>query len=518
MYKRSVLVLWTMFSSHLGLATDIHDFVRRGESEVLASYISSVSTRNPKELNEQNEDGETPLHIAVIHQPVEITRLLIANGANVNARDKHGKTPLHNAQAKHMVPLLENGADIEARDNYGNTPLQSMSIWLRTPECLLLMHRGASVATKDNHGCTLLHSITMHHVKQEEGQCALAKEFLARGADVNAGAMVQDTPLHEAAKYGNTSYARFLLENGALVDAPGFFQKTSLHNAAEAGHVLTAALLLEYHADMQQRNRDGQTPLHLAVIKGHEPLTEYLLERADPADTQLLLHDIIVDGKNKINILRMLLRKGANPNVKRDEGKFRALNSRFGGATPLHVVAFQNLYNGNCFATPEECQTMGTLLLEHDADPNIPDFEGHPPLHYAVETNQVSLAQALLEHGARVDEGTLMGQTALHLAVWSHNRSRSVGFTEEERLPLVQLLLERGANPNAQIIQGGYCGRTPLLGAVLSNFAKISALLIRYGANATLPDFSGSTPLQTAEARKCEPLIQLLRENGGDQA
>lgn len=86
----------------------------------------------------------TPLHSAAAARQLEIARVLLAHGADVNARQADsGFTPLHEAAANGDLELakllLEKGADINARMKDGQTPLASalsrsqpeMAEWLR---------------------------------------------------------------------------------------------------------------------------------------------------------------------------------------------------------------------------------------------------------------------------------------------------------------------------------------------------------------------------------------------------
>jgi hypothetical protein len=73
--------------------------------------------------------GGPPLHHAAYHCKDRAAALLIAKGADVNARGGKGLTALHRAAFKDCVPmvtlLLENGADINVRDTmYDCTPLE----------------------------------------------------------------------------------------------------------------------------------------------------------------------------------------------------------------------------------------------------------------------------------------------------------------------------------------------------------------------------------------------------------
>ncbi|HEX3187412.1 MAG TPA: ankyrin repeat domain-containing protein [Pyrinomonadaceae bacterium] len=78
----------------------------------------------------------TPLASAAAAKQTEIARLLIAHGANVNARAASGHIPLHEAAGNgnvEMVKLLiENGADVNARTDDGKTPLDFAIEYKRT--------------------------------------------------------------------------------------------------------------------------------------------------------------------------------------------------------------------------------------------------------------------------------------------------------------------------------------------------------------------------------------------------
>ena len=101
------------------------------------------------DVNAKGPGGETPLHSAAFEGHKEIAELLIAKGADVNAKkkDKIGLTPLHIAAVaghKEVAELLiAKGADINTKNDFGETPLDA-AILFKSPELadLLRKHGG----------------------------------------------------------------------------------------------------------------------------------------------------------------------------------------------------------------------------------------------------------------------------------------------------------------------------------------------------------------------------------------
>ena len=80
------------------------------------------------DVNASNFAGWTPLHRAAIKGHTQIIQLLIANGADVNAKhDAFGTTPLHYAaeegHKKIAELLITKGANVNLLDRFKKTPL-----------------------------------------------------------------------------------------------------------------------------------------------------------------------------------------------------------------------------------------------------------------------------------------------------------------------------------------------------------------------------------------------------------
>src|SRR5690242_5601993 len=107
-----------------GWGTPLHLAAEMGHVE-----IAKLLLDNGADVNAVGIRGFTPLHSAAWSGRTDVAKVLIAHGANVNAGDENGETPLVWASgAGHtntIILLLDSGADVNARDKFGNCPLSS---------------------------------------------------------------------------------------------------------------------------------------------------------------------------------------------------------------------------------------------------------------------------------------------------------------------------------------------------------------------------------------------------------
>jgi ankyrin repeat protein len=104
--------------------TYLHRAARLGSVDVallLLGYGAEVNARAHNEL------ANTPILCAVIGAHIDLVKLLLARGADVNLANSAGATPLHKAaitgNCAVLRLLLAHQAQVDARNSGGQTPL-----------------------------------------------------------------------------------------------------------------------------------------------------------------------------------------------------------------------------------------------------------------------------------------------------------------------------------------------------------------------------------------------------------
>jgi ankyrin repeat protein len=113
----------------------------RGDTEGLKKVITEDTDRNIRDAL-----GRTALHAAMFQSNIEVIRILIQNGWDINAEStKSGNTPLHDAVMAGNVNaaklLLEKGADKSIKNKAGLTPMQAAANEGKRELVLALMDR-----------------------------------------------------------------------------------------------------------------------------------------------------------------------------------------------------------------------------------------------------------------------------------------------------------------------------------------------------------------------------------------
>lgn len=221
----------------------------------------------------------TQLHYAVSVNNIRAVKILLENGADVNAKDYVGTTPLHNAatfndQNLEIVKiLLEYGAELDVIDQYGSTPLFRAASSNNFDTVEILLENGADANGKGTNGNPPL------SVAVSNNDIDTSKLLIEYGADVNTTNVFGEKPLHQAAFRNNIDIANILIENGADVNAKDQDGATPLHHAAFNNSLEIVKILLDNGADVSLENKDGNTPQQIAVSNNNIEIAELLIQK-----------------------------------------------------------------------------------------------------------------------------------------------------------------------------------------------------------------------------------------------
>lgn len=459
------------FASQKGAPDALLAAARDGDAVAL-----KVQLRAGVDADVEEPDGTRALHHAARLEDVDAVRMLLAARADARAATALQVTPLllsiGNGNAVITRMLLDAGADPNARDVAGETMLMAAAR-AGSPEIIgLLLRDGARLEDTDTEfGQTAL----VHAARA--GQAAAVRELLAAGANVMARTRVGPAPNFRRIGGTQGKGVEKSPARGARAAIPG--GKTALHYAARDGHLEAVRLLLDAKAVLDDRDPNGITPLILAASNDRAAVATLLIERG--ADIQAIdwygrtpLWAAIdlrnrdtpqpqegngVDRAGNLELIRLLLQRGADPNTRiREMPVVRA-----------HVLP------------------LGSLSWV--------DFTGETPFIRAALSGDVAVMKLLLSHGADPSIATTGGTTAL-MAAAGVNWTIAQTFDEgpSALFEAVRICVEAGNDVNAANSKG----MRAIHGAANRGSDEIIRYLAEHGADLRARDSEGRTPLDWA--------------------
>lgn len=409
---------------------------KEGYREVVRALIDAGGPVTGKE-------GDRAIANAVEAKQWEITRYLLKQGANVNARGFLGR-PLLSLAAWTNQPalaflLLAHGADpnLKSESESGETPLQMAALWTDSPALIgILLKIGA------RHDPEVLLNTC--------GKKSPAKleVLLAAGVDLAVAGDNKETCLHAAVRSGSVTTVAFVLQQPQggkqLATRDGYGYTPLMRAASKKGHEFAAVVeqLLAAGSPIDGQDGDGNTVLHLAAEANSAAAIRLLLAKGATQASNRLGKTPIAWAANWGNLDAVLaLDQPLQVKVPRpwlpdlvvklvDSTKDSAALARaleFYGAQidqPSRSEALYWAVNGNQIEAAK-------VLLDHGADPNSAK-SGVPIL----QAQSVAMAELLWQRGARLDSPGAAGWTVL------------IEAAKESNIALMRWLLAHGAKPN----------------------------------------------------------------------
>lgn len=231
-----------------------------------------------------------PLEVAAHYGDNNLIKLFLDHGANINHAGVGGETALHSAtKMGHLDTvklLLNNGADMNAicdksiksrTIEYSGRDIHAIDLAAENGHNDLIeffIKKGVKIDRIDNHGNTpLLLAANNGHAKTVE-------LLIKKGLKVNWQNHLLDTPLHKAVKNGHNEVIKILLKNGASVKLKDDCGRTPLFVAAQNGQAKTIDILLKHRADINSFNEVGLTPLQVCSSWDNDKnMVEFLLNK-----------------------------------------------------------------------------------------------------------------------------------------------------------------------------------------------------------------------------------------------
>ena len=314
--------------------------------------------------------------------------------------------------------------------------------------------------------------------------------------------------IQKAAQFGNNEAVHFL-QDVSNVDRTHNESKP-FPVASDPGHLPVDSTSLLGNPNAQD-DETGYPQLILASGNGMYQMVEILLKKgADPnirnenGETALIFASL----NGHYQVIEILLKNGADPNIQKEDGRTALIEASENGHYQVVKILLKNGADPNIpnneallFAIQEGHYQVVEILLNNGADPNVQNEDGTTALIEASENGHYQVVEILLKNGADPNIRNENGRTALIKA--SSNGHQQV----------VELLLEKQADPN---VRNSKNGKTALIKASSNGHYQVVETLLKNGADPNIQKEDGTTALIKASENGHYQVVEILLKNGAD--
>jgi ankyrin repeat protein len=444
-------------------------------SEKIANEKKHVLLQLPDKIdvNFQLKDGRTALMFACCNNDLNVVKDLINKGADVNlVENEFQNSALFMSISKNKIEiskyLINNGANVNLLNIYNENVLFWAVVHKNYELVELLCNKGCNINIFNNKG---QHPLFLA-IKSKEYE--IVKILIKYKANLEMKETIyEDTPLLASMK--SEEIACLLIESGADIHAENKIKDTPIHIATLLNNFPVVKKLYEKGADLNKMNDQSHNPIIFATGNGYVEIFKFLLDKnvnldVKDVNNEPLLNICIIH--NRLEMIELLILKDTNLINKID----------YNYKTPLDIAVKLNKLD------------FVKLLLKHGANPNPKKSVDYSPIHEAFINKNYQIIDLLIKYG--VDKMHL-----LNMYIWFDN------FEDIEPLIIKNKYLINQKNTDYY---------TPLMCAASQNKIKIVELLLKYGANPNINNYSNRSPLFEAVYHQNYDMVKLLIENGAD--
>ncbi|KAI9852682.1 MAG: Ankyrin repeat domain-containing protein 44 [Vezdaea acicularis] len=497
-----------------GQYNSLHSAAGYGYTSIVSLFVEKVKDLDLDLAN--SKSGKTPLQLAVMNGHEETVTLLLASGANIDARSNIGTTALFHAVGleneetalKLTQLLLDHGADINARS---------------------------------------LDQATLLHIAASAGHVSIAEILLGRDLLIDIEGEFGCTPIYVAALCGNKAFVEYCIEQGADVTKGDNMGNTALHVALTSD--VAEIILQRPGMDINMLSSESrETPLNRAVYLAHKEAVRFFLDKGADLNTSDKWGEVPLHSANDVDIARILLEAGAAVDVKAENSKtplIRAVDRGneeivrlfldSGADIQTEGPAGMNALYAATMGDDEAHEAIYRLLINRGIDINHQGSNGWTVAHAVAWSEQLKYLKIICEAGADIDIMNNIECTPFHHAVMKGNSEMIEYLLDEMNFDLkkkrdekvtllalvfgqgdekrnLHLLLDRGAD-----IEGrDSYGRTPLISCSAVDRPQAIKMLLDAGADINATFENGGNALFVAIRNSCEGNISMLLEYGAD--
>ena len=490
-----------------GVEMMAQDAIKRGDTAAISSLLD-------RGFNIETDLGSncTPLWWAVSDDQIAVVKLLVARGANLNAKTSWGDDPTNRAcwqGFRDIADFLVKAGGTVKDAHYGagvgdvayldalekKQPIAPKEV----RDSIRYSVAGGNINTFDwfwaklgpmDDKTKVLVSGSFCASAAQWGQLGMLKHLEKMGADP---AQFGAEALENAASWNFPNVVKYLLEEGVSANAAPQGWAPILRDAAGEGYIDIVRLLVEHGADVNVKDQEGMTPLNWAAYNGKEDVCMLLLEHgADGSIADTSGENAAwsaAGGEHCPDALEVMIKKGVDVTTPDKQGEtIFVYMMHFVAPSPGRVAFLSRVYSpAETVAYDEREKRTVDMLAAAGVD--VSGVEGaKTPLMEAIDVGHPAAAMALIENGAKLSVKDGDGDDAFrHVLTWASAFPRL--------LNLVEPMLKLGVDPNEE---------EPVAG--------LQPPMILTNLEAVIPACSSSEPEQAAAFQK---IVKLFMKHGG---